>query len=150
MVTENQIANELKDAIKARDSQRVSCLRLLKTTIKNRHVELGEKLNNEEIQAIISSLIRKGREAAEEYRKGGRDDLAEKEENEIRILYGYMPKQLSRTEIESALEIVISELSATGIRDLGRVMKVAMARMAGKAQGKDVSTIAQDLLNRKK
>jgi uncharacterized protein YqeY len=149
MVTENQIAIDLKDAIKARDSQRVSCLRLLKTTMKNKQVELGKNLNAVEIQALISSLIRKCREAAQEYRRSGREDLAKKEEGEINILYGYLPKQLSRAEIESVLEIVISESSATSIRDLGKVMKVAMARMAGKAEGKEVSAVAQEILNRK-
>ena len=95
---------------------------------------------------ILSSLVRKGREAVGEFRKGGREDLAEKEEEEIRILYGYLPQQLTPEEIETQLKEIIAELSAGGPKDLGKVMKAAMARMAGRVQGKEVNEIARKLL----
>ena len=107
----------------------------------------GRKINDEEIQSLISSLIKKGQEASREFRHGGREDLAAKEEAEVKILYGYLPEQLDREEIEKILEEIISELSPEGPRDLGKVMKAAMDRMAGKAQGKEVNEIARKLLS---
>ena len=92
-------------------------------------------------------MIRKGQEASEEYKKGGREDLAAKEEEEIKIFYNYLPEQLTSVEIENILKEIISELSASSPKDTGKVMKVAMTRMAGKAQGKEVNEIARKLLS---
>jgi uncharacterized protein YqeY len=142
-----QLAEDFKKALKAKDKARISCLRMLKASIKNEQIKMGKELNDEEIQAVVSSLIRKGREAAEEFKKGNREDLAHKEEDEIRILYGYLPEQLGPSEIEATLKEIIDELSATGLKDLGKVMKAAMGRMAGKAQGKEVNEIARRLLS---
>ena len=147
MSISEQINNDLKTAMKAKDEPRLSCLRLLKSSIKNRRVEKGDKLRDEEIQSLISSMIRKGREAAKEFRTGGREDLAAKEEQEIKILFGYLPEQLNQDEIEKILKKKISELSAEGPKDLGKVMKAAMAQMAGRAQGKEVNEIAKKLLS---
>ena len=144
----NQKINEdLKDAMKAKDTVQVSCLRMLKTSIKNKQVEKGRELEDKEIEAIVSSLIRQGKEAINEFRNGGREDLAAKEENEIEIFYKYLPRQLTSEEIEETLREVISELSATSPRDMGKVMKASMARMAGQVQGKEVSEIARKLLS---
>jgi len=142
-----KITDDLKEAMKAKDLLRISCIRMLKTSLKHKQAERGEILRDEEIQSLISSLIRKGREAAEEFRKGGREDLAIKEEGEIAILYGYLPDQIKPDEIERILKEVISELSADGLKDLGKVMKAAMNRIAGRAQGKEVNEIARRLLS---
>ena len=147
MSIEEKITNDLKTAMKAKDGIRVSCLRMLKTSIKNKQVEKGEKLKDEDVEAIISSTIRKGQEAAQEFLKGSREDLAAKEEAEIKILYSYLPEQLTSAEIEKILKEIISEISISGPKDLGKVMKAAMARMAGKAQGKEVNEIARRLLS---
>lgn len=141
-----RITEDLKGAIKARDEFRVSCLRMLKASIKNEEVKRARKLNEEETHAVISSLIRKGQEAISEFRKGNREDLAHKEEREVEILYGYLPEQLTATEIEEILRQIITELSACSLKDLGKVMKVGMSKMAGKAQGKEVNEIARRLL----
>jgi uncharacterized protein YqeY len=142
-----KIIDDLKEAMKAKDSLRISCIRMLKTGIMHKQAERGEILRDEEIQSLISSLIRKGREAAEGFRKGGREDLAIKEEGEIAILYGYLPEQIKPDEIERILKEVISELSADGLKDLGKVMKAAMNRIAGRAQGKEVNEIARRFLS---
>ncbi len=147
MPLSQKIAEDLKDAIKAKDSHKASCLRMLKTTLKKIQVDKGRDLEDEEIKAAISSSVRKCKEAAEEFRKGGREDLAYKEELEIKILYEYLPQQLSPAEIKKTLEEVIAELSAKSPKDLGKVMKVAMAKMAGQAQGKEVNEIARKLLS---
>jgi len=146
MSLSQRITAELKEAIKNKDAIRVSCMRMLKANLKNRQVEKGSDLEDKEIESVVSSLIRKGQEAAIEFRKGGRLDLAEKEEEEIRIFYEFLPEQLDSAEIEKRIKEIISELSATGSEDLGRVMKAAMAQMAGKVQGKEVNEIARKLL----
>ena len=146
MSLNQKIVEDLKDAMKQKDSLRLSCLRMLKTSIKNMQVEKRSELNDEEIHSAISSLIRKGKEAAGEFRKAGREDLAFKEEQEIKIFYGYMPRQLTPDEIERILSEIISELSAKTPNDVGKVMKVAMEKMAGQAQGREVSEIARKLL----
>jgi len=142
----DQIVRDLKEAMLAKDEVRISCLRMLKTSIKNKQVEKGRELKDEEIQAVVSSLVRKGKEAAAEFLKGGREDLASKEEQELEIFYKYLPEQLSEQEIESVLRAVISEVNATSPKDMGRVMKAAMSKLAGRAEGKVVSEIARRLL----
>lgn len=142
-----QISEDLKGSMKLRDERRVLCLRMLKTSMKHTQVEKGHPLNDEEVQAVISSLIRRGQESALEFRKGNREDLALKEEEEIKILYTYMPRQLSSDEIEKELREVISELDAKDVKDLGKVMKVAMVRLSGKASGKQVNETAKRLLS---
>jgi uncharacterized protein YqeY len=147
MSLSQKIIDDLKQAMKAKDASRISCLRMLKSAMKNKQVEKGDELEDQEIQNVISSLIRKGQEAAKEFRAGERPDLASKEEEEIKIFYGYLPEQLTPADIEKNLKEIISEISATGPKDLGKVMKAAMARMAGKAQGKEVNEIARRLLS---
>jgi uncharacterized protein YqeY len=146
MSLNEKIAQDLKAAIKAKNQIRVSCLRMLKTSVKNKEVENRRKLEDEEIRAIISSSVRKSKEAIEEFRRGNREDLALKETEEINILYEYLPRQLSSEEIEEILREIISDLSASGPKDLGKVMKSAMARMAGEAEGGAVNEIARRLL----
>jgi uncharacterized protein YqeY len=147
MSLDQKINEDLKDAIKAGDSVRVSCLRMLKSSLKNMQVEKRRKLQDKEIHATISSLIRKGKEAIGEFRKGGREDLALKEEQEIRVFYEYLPQQLTPGEIEETLREIITELSVNSFKDLGKVMKVAMSRMAGQAEGAEVREIAGKLLS---
>ena len=143
----NKINEDLKKAMKDKDAVRLSCLRMLKTAIKMLQVEKTRELKDEEIVAVVQSLIKKGKEAVENFKKGGRDDLVKKEEKEISIFREYLPKQLTLQEIEKIVQEVISELKATGIKDLGKVMKNAMAKIGGRAQGKDVSEVAKRLLS---
>lgn len=141
-----KIGDGLKEAMKAKDQVRLDCLRMLKASIKNKQVEKGRILTDDEIQVIVSSLLRKGKEAAEGFRAGGREDLALKEEAEARILYQFLPGQLTPEEVESIIKEIIVDLSASGPKDLGKVMKTAMAKMAGRAEGKEVSEIVRRLL----
>jgi len=145
MALNQKIVEDLKAAMKAKDKDRVSCLRMLKASLKNFQVDKGRELEDKEIQAAISSSVRKSKESAAEFRKGDREDLALKEEREIKILYDYLPQQLTPDEIEKTLRDIIEEISASS-KDLGKVMKAAMARMAGQAQGKEVNEIARKLL----
>ena len=142
-----RVAEDLKSAIKAKDEFRTSALRMLKSSLKNAQVEKMHELSDEEAQAVIASLVRKGQEAAAEFRKGNREDTALKEEGEIKLYYEYLPQQLAPAEIEKVIREIMGELSATGVKDIGKVMKVAMQRMAGRAQGKEVNEITRKLLS---
>jgi uncharacterized protein YqeY len=146
MSLDEKIVEELKKAMKEKDTLRLSCLRMLKTALKNLQVEKQRKLKDEEIQGVISSLIKKGKESAKEFKNAGREDLAIKEEMEVAIFYDYLPRQLTPEDMEKILREIISDLSAEKPSDLGKVMKMAMPRMAGKAQGKEVNEIAKRLL----
>jgi uncharacterized protein YqeY len=141
-----KIAQDLKQALKSKDEARLSCLRVLKAAVTNEQGRRTEPLKDEEVQSVIQSLIRKGQEAAAEFRKGHREDMAAKEEAEVKIFSGYLPQQLAPSEIEGVLKEIIAEVSASGPKDLGKVMKAAMGRLAGKVQGKEVNEIAKRLL----
>ena len=147
MTLVQRVAEDLKSAMKAKDEFRTSSLRMLKTSLKNAQVEKMHELSDEEAHSVIASLVRKGQEAAAEFRKGNREDIALKEEGEIRIYYEYLPQQLSPAEIEKVIREIIGELAVTGAKDTGKVMKVAMQRLAGGAQGKEVNEIARKLLS---
>jgi uncharacterized protein len=141
-----EIAQNLKAALKARDEARVSCLRVLKAAVTNEQGRRTEPLKDEDVQSVIQSLIRKGQEAAVEFRKGHREDMAAKEEAEVKIFSEYLPQQLAPAEIERVLKEIIADVSASGPKDLGKVMKAAMGRLAGEVQGKEVNEIAKRLL----
>ena len=147
MTLQEKIVDDLKNSMKAKDEVRTSCLRMLKTALKNKQVEKGRELEEEEMHAVISSMVRKSNEAVREFTNGGREDLAQKEEKEINIYYEYLPQQLTPEEIEKTVKDVVSELAAESPKDLGKVMKLAMSRMAGQAQGKEVNEIARKLLS---
>lgn len=142
-----KITQDLKDAIKTKDERRLSCLRVLKAAVTNEQGRRTQPLKDEDVLAVIQSLVRKGQEAVVEFRKGHREDMAAKEEAEVKILSGYLPQQLSPAEIEKVLKEIIAEGSASGPKDLGKVMKAAMGRLAGKVQGKEVNEIAKRLLS---
>lgn len=144
---QERVAEDLVRSMKQRDGNRTDCLRMLKTAFKRVQVDRGRDLKDDEAQAVVASQIRKGREAAEEFRKGGREDLASKEEREIAILSEYLPEPLSPEAIEASVREVIRDLKAAGPKDMGKVMKAASVRMAGQAQGKDISDTAKRLLS---
>ncbi len=146
MPLNEKLLDDLKKAMKTKNAPRLSCLRMLKAALKNKQVEKGSPLEDSEFQGVVSSLVRKSRESVEEFTKAGRLDLAQKESAEIEILHEYLPEQLTQEQIEEAVKEVITEAGASGPKDLGRVMKTAMERLAGKAQGKDVNLAAKKLL----
>ena len=142
------IVGDLTKAIKGRDKERLSVLRGLKAEIKNKQIELRLKdLTDEQIFGVIKSEVKKRKEAIEKFVEGSRQDLAAKEEAELKMLSGYLPPQLSEGEINEILAQVIQEVSASGPKDLGKVMKSAMARFEGRADGRAVNRLARELLS---
>ncbi len=136
-----------KEALKSREEVTLSTLRMLRTAIRNKEVELRHKLSEEEIQAVIGTQVKQRREAMAEYAKAGRPDLARKEEEELSVLLSFLPPQLSPEELEQEITQIIMEAGAAGPKDLGKVMKAAMARFAGRADGKAVQEIVKRKLS---
>jgi uncharacterized protein YqeY len=135
-----------KEAIKKQQPVAASTLRLLKTAIRYREVDVKRPLTEAELQATINTQGKQRREAIAEYTKAGRPELAKREEEELSFLLSFLPPQLSPEEMAAEVAAVIAELGATGPNDLGKVMKNAMARLAGRADGKVIREIAQQRL----
>ena len=135
-----------KTALKNQDRLELSTLRLLKTALKNRQVQEKRSLTEAEVVGVITSQVKQRRDSMEEFKRAGRSDLAQQEEEELRFLLSFLPQQLAPEEIRRQLQEIISELQASGPGDLGRVMKAAMVRLAGRADGKVVNVVARELL----
>jgi uncharacterized protein len=144
----SQIDSDYLFAYKARDTDRVAVLRLLKTAIKNKQVELLRAPTDEEVLELVSRAIKQRQESIEQFRRAGREDLASKEEREHAVLQHYLPPQLSRDELLSVIDETIAETGAKGQGDMGRVMQAIMNRHKGRVDGKDVSVLVRSRLSR--
>ncbi len=135
-----KVEKDLVAALKAQEKLKLSVLRMMKAALMNKKVELGKAVDDPEALAVLRTLAKQRRESVEAFRKGGRDDLADKEEAEIKIVEAYLPATASEEEIEAAVATAIAETGASTAKDLGKAMKAAMAKLAGKnADGKRVS-----------
>ena len=146
MSLKNRINEDLKTALKSGDTAIVGTLRMLKAEIKNREIERRGELDDNDILAAVSNGVKKRRESAEMYEKGGRQDLADKEKLEMAVLLKYMPKQLSEDEIRQKVISHIRQLDSPGMKDMGRVMKTVMADIGKSADGGAVGRIVKELL----
>ena len=142
-----ELDQSFKSALKKRDDIRVSVLRLIRTAIKNKEVQARRKLEDKEILSLISTQTKQRREAIDQFEQGGRTDLVKREKAELEILQSYLPQQLDLTEIEAAVAGIIDEEGAQSMKDMGRVMKIFMARYAGQADGKMVNEVVKDKLS---
>jgi uncharacterized protein len=136
----------LTEAIKKQQPVAASTLRLVKSAIRYREVEVKRALTEAELQATITTQVKQRREAIAEYTKAGRPELAKQEEEELCVLLSFLPPQLTPEEMATEVAVVIAELGATGPNDLGKVMKNVMARLAGRADGKVIQEIARQRL----
>src|ERR1700752_583144 len=146
MSLKTEIQEAVKNAMKSGDQVRLSTLRLLLSALHNEEIRVRKDLGVEEIQKIISTLCEQRGEAIEMFRKGGRLDLAEKEEAELVVLKRYLPQPLSEEEITALIRVSIDESGAKGIGDLGKVMKVLMPKVSARSDGKRVNEIAKAML----
>ena len=139
-----KIAADLTDAMRARDQVRLGTLRMAKAALMNREVERGRTLEESEVQQVLASLIKQRRDSIEQFQKGGRQDLADKEAAEIVVLEAYLPPPLDASALERAADEAIAETGATSPKDVGRVMKAVMARLAGAmVDGKVISELVR-------
>jgi uncharacterized protein YqeY len=132
MSKKDQIIADLTAAMKARDAALTSTLRMLKSAISYREIEKGSALDDEELSKLLRSQLKQRRDSVDQYQKGGRQDLAEKETAEIAVIEAYLPQAASAAEIEQAVAAAIMETGATSMKEMGAVMKAAMVVLAGK------------------
>ncbi len=140
MSLEKTLTADIVTAMKAKDPTRLTALRMLKTALTNKNIEKGRELETAEELAVVSMLVKQRRDSIDQYTKGGRKDLADKEQAEIVILDAYLPASASDDEIAAAVTAAVAETGATTAKDMGKVMKAVIAGLAGKTvDGKKVS-----------
>src|ERR1051325_9850653 len=144
MTLREKIISDLTASMKAQDAPRTSTLRMVKAAMTNRQIEKGGELDDDEMSKLLRSLVKQRRDSVEQYEKGGRQDLADKESAEIEVIQAYLPQAASDEEIEAAVSAAIAETGAASMKDMGKVMKAVQAALAGKnADGKTVSEIVK-------
>jgi uncharacterized protein YqeY len=143
----DRINEDLKAAMKSKDSERLSTLRMVKTALKNREIDKMEAINDEEALRVLQSLVKQRRDSIEQYQKAGRIDLAEKEAAEIKFIEEYLPAALDEAAIARVVEETIAETGASSMKEMGAVMKAVMAKLAGQTvDGKAVNQIVKSKL----
>ena len=146
MSLRTQLESDMKDALRSRDSVRLETIRGARGAIRNKEIEVGAELDDAAIVRVLRSLVKQRLDSIEQYRAAGRDELADKEAVERAVLEGYLPAAPSAEDVERVVAEVIAELGAAGPRDMGKVMKPALERLGGAADGKQVSEIVKRLL----
>jgi len=147
MTLKAQITEDMKQAMKAKDSFRLGTIRLLQSAMKQKEVDERIELNDEQVIAIVDKLIKQRKDSVQAYEQAAREDLAEVERQEMAVLQAYLPARMSEEEIHAAVRAIVSELNAAGPGDMGRVMGQVKTRLAGKADMGFVSQAVKAALN---
>lgn len=147
MSLKEKLQQDLKRAMKEKDTFKRDTIRFLMSAIKQVEVDTRRELNDEDIIKIIQKGVKQRVEAAKQYQEGGREDLYEKEMKEAQLLKNYLPKQLDDEELKAQLEQIIKEIGVTNMKDMGKVMGIATKKLAGKADGKRINQIVKGLLS---
>ncbi len=144
-----QVQKDMVQAMRSRDELRLSCLRMMKSALKNKEIEKRAPLEEKEAQQVLSTLIKQRRDSIEQFQKGGRQELADKEASEIKVIEAYLPKAMGEEEITNAVKATIAEMGSPTMKDMGTVMKNAMAKLqatGARVEGKLVSEIVKKQL----
>ncbi len=147
MSLEERLVEEMKHAMKSNEKARLSTIRMIRTAVKNKEIDLRKKLDDDEIVRVIQGMVRRSQESIEQFKAGGRADLVEKETKEIEILKSFLPQSLSREEIAKIIDESIQETQASSLKDLGKVMKSVMPKLSGKADGKLINQLVKERLS---
>src|SRR5512136_51316 len=147
MSLEEKLVEEMKQAMKANDKLKLSTVRMIRSALKNKEIELRKNLEDEEVAKVIQAMVRKGEESVEQFQIGGRMDLVDKEKKEIEILKSFLPQPLSQEEILKIIDQSIQETQASSPKDIGKVMKSVMPKLAGKADGKLINQLVKEKLS---
>lgn len=147
MSLQETIANDLHDAMRARDEVRKSALRMLTAALKNAEIEArGKPFGDPEVVTVVQKQVKQRRDSIDEFTKANRGDLAAKEQAELVILEAYLPQQASREEIEAAAKRIVAETGASGPREIGKVMPLLVKEFAGKADGRIINEVVRAIL----
>jgi uncharacterized protein len=144
----NKLNEEMVAAAKSKDKIRLSAIRMLKTALHNKEINLMRPLNESEVLQVLSSMIKQRKDSIEQFAKGGRTDLVEKEEAELKVVQEFMPAQMSEDEVDSLIKKAIEEAGAVSIKEMGKVMKILMPKLTGTADGKMVGEKVKAILSK--
>lgn len=147
MSLKEQLTTAMKEAMKAKQSERLGTLRMVISAIKNKEIDKKGELDDAAVIDVLSSFVKQRREAADVYRKNDRLDMAESEERELAIVQEFLPAQLDEAELQQLVDDVVAELGAESMKDMGRVMKVLTEQTKGRADGRQVSDLVRAKLN---
>jgi uncharacterized protein YqeY len=143
----DELSTAIADAMRSHDQVRLTALRMLKAALVNREIDRGRALDDAEAQQVVSSLVKQRKDSIEQFTKGGRSDLADKEAAEIRVLESYLPPAADPAFVERAIDEAIADTGAASPKDIGRVMKAAMAKLAGQnVDGKAINELVRQKL----
>jgi len=146
MTLQEQLLQDMKAAMKQKEQIRLTTIRQIRATIKNREIEIGQELDDEEVLKVISTLVKQHKDSIEQFTKGGRDELAEKEQAELAVLESYLPQQMSEEDVVALVKEAIEAVSATSMKDIGKVMKYIMPKTQGRADGKMINQLVKSQL----
>lgn len=141
-----KLESEMKDAVRSQDKLRLTTIRMVRSSIKNKEIDTKKTLDDGEVISILSTMIKQRTDSIKMFRDGGREDLAVKEEAEIIILQEFLPPPMTKEEVRVAVEKVIQKVGAKGLKDIGKVMKEVAPLTAGRALGREVNEIVKELL----
>ncbi|MBC5637251.1 MULTISPECIES: GatB/YqeY domain-containing protein [Ornithinibacillus] len=143
-----QLNDDMKQAMKSKDKEKLSVIRMVKASLQNESIKLGKSdLSEDEELSILSREMKQRKDSLQEFKSAGRDDLVEKLETEIKIIQEYMPKQLSDEELSAIIQETIQETGASSKKDMGKVMSAVMPKVKGKADGSKINKLVQEFLN---
>lgn len=148
MALKEQLTEDMKTAMKAKEEGklRLGVIRMVRSAVRQAEIDGKKELDDDGVAAVISKELKQRKDSLEEFKKGGRDDLVEKTEAEIKVLLAYLPEQLDEGEIRSLVKAAIEETGAASPKDMGKVMKALMPKTKGKADGKLVNNIVKEML----
>jgi hypothetical protein len=143
-----KLNEEMVTAAKSKDKVRLSAIRMLKSGLHNKEINLMRPLNESEVLQVLSSMIKQRKDSIEQFAKGGRTDLVEKEEAELKVIQEFMPAQMSEDEVDSLIKKAIEEAGAVSVKEMGKVMKILMPKLTGTADGKMVGEKVKAFLSK--
>ena len=147
MTLQDQLIQDMKTAMKAKEQSRLTTIRFARSAIKNREIELGHPLEDDDVLRVLTTLVKQHKDSIEQYRQGGREDLVKKEEAGLRVLEAYLPQQLSEEELRNMVAEAIAAVQATSVKEMGKVMKYIMPKLQGQADGKLVNQLVKEHFN---
>lgn len=142
-----KLTADMKAAMKSKEKERLSVIRMVLSDIKNQEIKEGAALDDKAVLTLLSRTAKQRKDSIDQFRKGERDDLVQKESRELEILLEYLPSQLTAEELRKVVEKAISESGAASAKEMGTVMKMVMAEVSGRADGKEVQQMVQDMLS---
>ncbi|MCP4396876.1 MAG: GatB/YqeY domain-containing protein [bacterium] len=146
MTLKKRLIQEMKEAMKQKEQIRLGAIRQIRSTIKYKEIEQKEELNDEGVLKVIATLVKQHKDSIEQFTNGGREELAEKEQAELKVLETYLPQQMSEEEVKALVREAVEAVGAASMKDIGKIMKYVMPKAQGRADGKLVNQFVKELL----